>query len=108
MKSVLSWSSGVGMSRPHFILRSKARCKTVSSSSFVHSCVLIKSRPRRSVFIVLYPFSVVSPDRPPARGGPRGGHFWSRPPPRPPARATRPGHPPGVALLYTAHQVIRV
>src|SRR5579859_6063388 len=51
MKSVLSRSSRVGRSRPHFILRSKASCRTVSSSSFVHSCVPMKSLPRKFVFI---------------------------------------------------------
>src|SRR5258708_5763368 len=48
---VLSSSKRVGRSSPHFILRSKARCSTVSNSSLVHSCVLIKSRPRKLVFI---------------------------------------------------------
>src|SRR6266581_282947 len=49
---VLSSSNRVGRSSPHFILRSKARCSTVSNSSLVHSCVLIKSRPRKLVFIL--------------------------------------------------------
>src|SRR5579884_2504282 len=112
MKSVLSWSSGVGMSRPHFILRSKARWRTVSSSSFVHSCVLIKSRPRRSVFIFILSFLccklwqatrkgvpaevVTSGHVPPRPGHPQevapeavtSGHVRLRAghPPRPPAR----------------------
>src|SRR6266700_7243333 len=51
MKRVLSSNKREGRSSPHFILRSKARCSTVSSSSFVHSWVLIKSLPRRFVFI---------------------------------------------------------
>src|SRR5215470_7054118 len=53
---VLSSSKRVGRSSPHFILRSKARCSTVSNSSLVHSCVLIKSRPRKLVFILKDPF----------------------------------------------------
>src|SRR5579859_2361215 len=56
MKRVLSSSSREGRSSPHFILRSKARCRTVSSSSFVHSWVVIKSLPRKFVFIVGFPF----------------------------------------------------
>ena len=51
MKRVLSSSRRVGRSRPHFILRSKASWRTVSSSSLVHSWVLMKSRPRKLVFM---------------------------------------------------------
>src|SRR6202165_4720392 len=51
MKRVLSSSRRVGRSRPHFILRSKASLRTVSSSSWVHSWVLMKSRPRKLVFM---------------------------------------------------------
>src|SRR5258708_37798539 len=47
---VLSSSKREGRSRPHFILRSEARCSTVSNSSLVHSCVLIKSQPRQFAF----------------------------------------------------------
>src|SRR5258708_37668187 len=53
---VLSSSKRVGRSSPHFILRSEARCSTVSNSSLVHSCVLIKSRPRKFVFIIIRSF----------------------------------------------------
>src|SRR5205807_7017600 len=56
MKRVLSSSKRLGRSSPHFILRSKARWRTVSSSSLLHSWVLIKSRPRRFVFILYCPF----------------------------------------------------
>src|SRR5579863_7287233 len=58
MNRVLSASSRVGRSSPHFILRSEASCSTVSSSSLLHSCVLMKSRPRKLVFMKSCPFSV--------------------------------------------------
>src|SRR6266568_3507005 len=57
IKRVLSSSSREGRSSPHCILRSKASRRTVSSSSLVHSWVLIKSLPRRFVFMIGFPFS---------------------------------------------------
>src|SRR5713226_1536850 len=84
MKRVLSSSKRVGRSSPHCILRSKARWRTVSSSSLVHSCVLIKSRLRRLVFIlgisflfqaqIIAPYELVLSPHRPAKKGP-GRHL---------------------------------
>src|SRR5580700_4212500 len=83
MKRVLSSNRRVGRSSPHFILRSKARWRTVSSSSFVHSCVVIKSRPRKLVFIVVAPCAtrgntaeIWDQDIPHSPNGVRKGMSW--------------------------------